>query len=89
MERLHILIFGKVIDVGFRSFVKYHADLLNVKGYVQNKGREVELVLEGNPESLKQLIAICRKGPPRSRVIKINIEKEDFKNEFNTFEIRY
>jgi len=36
MKRVHIVISGKVQGVFFRSFIKYHAVLLKLKGYVKN-----------------------------------------------------
>ena len=90
MERVHIVISGKVQGVFFRSFIKYHAVLLKLKGYVKNtldgKG---EAVFKGSEDSIKKMLKLCKKGPEGSKVININIKKEPFKNEFEDFEVKY
>lgn len=89
MERLHILIYGRVIGVGFRGFIKYHADRLNLKGYTKNINDSVYAVFEGQKEALDKVLDLCYHGPPRSHVIKVNANKEGFKNEFTSFNIVY
>lgn len=87
MKRVYVLISGGVIGVFFRKFVKDNADKLNVKGFVGNKGNEVECVFEGENKAVEELIKLCKKGPIESRVIDIKIEEEKYINEFKVFKI--
>ena len=87
MKRVHILIYGEVISVFFRKFVKDNADKLNVKGFVRNNEKEVECVFEGENKAVEELIKLCKKGPIESRVTDIKIEEKKYINEFKCFEI--
>ncbi|BDR91315.1 acylphosphatase [Vulcanisaeta souniana] len=91
MKRVHVLIKGMVQGVGFRSFVRRNARNLGVKGFVRNlpDGFTVEVVAEGDDDSIEQLIGIIRKGPPGAIVEDMEVEYEEPKNEFNDFEILY
>jgi acylphosphatase len=88
--RAHIIISGKVQGVYFRGFVRDAARRLGVNGYVRNTldGR-VEAVMEGEKEKVENLIALCRQGPPASRVDKVDVTWEEFRDEFTTFTVRY
>jgi acylphosphatase len=87
-SRAHILIEGKVQGVFFRSETQKHAQLNNLTGWVRNlyDGR-VEAVLEGEARAVDKMIAWCHKGPPYAVVKKVEVKKENFKDEFNTFSI--
>lgn len=88
--RVHIFVSGLVQGVFFRHFTKKTADRLNLKGWVRNldDGR-VEILAEGDEEGIKELIRWAKKGSPASRVENIEAEYEDYKGEFNSFEVRY
>ena len=52
---------GKVQDVSFRSFAKRSADMLGLKGYVNNMPNGgVEVVVEGNKDHIETLIETSR-----------------------------
>lgn len=88
--RARVIISGKVQGVYFRGFVRDHARTLGVNGYVRNlfDGR-VEAVMEGEREKIESLIALCRQGPPVSRVDQVEVTWEEFRGEFTTFTVRY
>tara|TARA_Y100000310_G_scaffold203025_1_gene203287 strand:- start:5771 stop:6046 length:276 start_codon:yes stop_codon:yes gene_type:complete len=89
-KRLHIIIHGTVQGVFFRDFTKQQAKSLNITGYVKNQtGNSVELVAEGEEESLNQLLQLCKQGPSSAEVTNINIKWEEYKNEFKEFNITY
>ena len=89
-QRIHIIIKGDVQGVFFRSETKKHADALNIKGWVRNNSdNSLEIIAEGEEENLKQLLNFCHKGPSSSQVIKIKIEKEEYKKEFDEFSVKY
>ena len=88
--RAHIFVDGRVQGVFFRSKTRFEANNRNVNGWVRNKrnGR-VEAVFEGEEDSVKNMIAFCRKGPPGARVIKLDVKWLPYRGEFSEFEIRY
>ena len=70
----HLKIFGRVQGVGFRAFVTHHANRLGLDGHVRNRLDEsVEVLVSGEPSQVEMLIALCREGPPASRVEKVEV----------------
>ena len=80
----HIVITGKVQGVGFRYWLYQAAKQRNIDGWVRNKiSGEVEALLVGSNVEIDNLIRLCEKGPPSSKVTKIkvqNYQKEFLKN---------
>ncbi|MFN3527495.1 MAG: acylphosphatase [Candidatus Altarchaeaceae archaeon] len=92
MKRVHIFISGKVQGVGFRWFVKRNASKRNIKGFVRNlyngeRAGQVECVFEGDEKDIEEMIELCKKGPIFSKVESVEVIEEEYKNEFNDFEI--
>ena len=83
----HIVITGKVQGVGFRYWLYKTALRNNINGWVKNKiSGEVEALLIGNDVEIDNLIKLCEKGPPSSKVTKIkvqNYQKEFLKKSFD------
>ena len=81
-----IIIKGKVLGVGFRCWLYKSAIQRNIDGWVKNKvSGEVEALLIGKDTEVNSIIKLCEKGPPSSKVIKINVnnyEKEYLKKSF-------
>jgi len=68
---------GSVQHVGFRFSVIAHveANKLPVVGYVRNlPDGSVEVIAEGELESLKELHRFCTKGPPSAQVREVDQE---------------
>lgn len=89
MKRVHIIISGKVIGVYFRRFIRINAEKLSVKGFAKNLDGRVEGVFEGEDKKVDKLLELCKKGPVGSVVEDVIVKKEDYKNEFSGFEVRY
>jgi acylphosphatase len=85
--RAHLIISGKVQNVGFRSMARWKARKLGLKGWVRNVGDDVEAVIEGDETLVRQMIRWCRKGPENADVEDIKIEFEDYTGEFENFQI--
>ncbi len=84
--QVHLYISGFVQGVGFRQFVKYHAQKLGVTGWIRNLSDErVEAVLQGDKEKLNTLVNICRKGPPIAEVHELSLLEEEVKEKFHEF----
>ena len=83
----HIVITGKVQGVGFRYWLYQAAKQRNIDGWVRNKiSGEVEALLIGDDVKINNLIRLCEKGPPSSKVTKIkvqNYQKEFLKKSFD------
>ena len=83
----HIVITGKVQGVGFRYWLYQAAKQRNIDGWVRNKiSGEVEALLIGDDVEIDNLISLCEKGPPSSKVTKIkvkNYQKEFLKKSFD------
>ena len=90
MNRIHARVYGLVQGVFFRATTREVASRLGLKGFVRNlPDGSVEVVAEGEREKLEELIKFLKRGPPAARVERVDVEWEDFKNEFKDFEIRY
>ncbi|MFH0736811.1 MAG: acylphosphatase [bacterium] len=88
--RAEITASGLVQGVGFRYFVLQHAKMLNLNGYVKNLYTgEVLTVVEGEKYKIDVLFVKIKTGPSYSRVTKVTIDWEEYKNEFKTFDVRY
>ena len=86
-KAIRLYISGTVQGLFFRGHIKQNAEKLNVKGFVRNldDGR-VEVFLEGNPEEVKKMILICKKGPRHAIIKKVEEKSERFQ-EFRTFKV--
>lgn len=89
MNAIRLTITGRVQAVCFRAFVKHHAELLGLTGWVKNRGDgSVEVCAQGNEEKLKMLEALCVKGPVAAEVEQV-IKEEIPVQPMDCFEIRY
>jgi acylphosphatase len=65
----HVVIRGRVQGVGFRAWTEYTALDHGLQGWVRNRhDGSVEALLVGSPDAVAAMIAVCRQGPPGSRV---------------------
>ena len=89
-QRVHLLVSGKVQGVFFRQALKVIAKKNNVLGWVRNlKDGHVEAVLEGDTKDINLVVEWTRIGPANSRVDNVEVNNEEFKNEFSMFEVLY
>jgi len=88
--RAHIFVSGKVQGVFFREKTRQKAEKLGVFGWVKNlKDGRLEAVFEGDKERVKELVNWARKGPIWAKVNGLELTWEDYRGEFNGFEIGY
>lgn len=84
----HIHVHGKVQGVGYRWFVAQHAELLAIKGWVQNlPDGTVQCLVEGSQQNIELLIEHCKQGPVRSAVTTVEVQWLDPQNNFTEFRI--
>lgn len=90
MVRAHILVSGLVQGVFFRFHTTKKANEFNVYGWVRNlRDGKVEIVCEGTEESVKKLVAWCKKGPEGAHVKTAHVTWEEYTGDFETFQISY
>ena len=80
---------GRVQGVFFRAWTRDEAQALGVSGWVHNcSDGSVEAQLEGNRESVEELIDLMREGPPGASVGCVNVEEADPEG-LSGFEVRH
>ena len=88
--RAHVIISGRVQGVFFRVETKHAADGFGVFGWVKNRrDGTVEALFEGLQERVDAVLEWCKEGPPIAKVHSVDVEWEDYKGEFDIFEITY
>jgi len=66
---LHVTISGRVQGVGYRAWVEHRATRAGIEGWVRNRADgSVEAVFAGPARMVGEMVALCRHGPPSSRV---------------------
>ena len=79
-----------VQGVNFRWFTQRRAAELGLTGWVRNRADgSVELIAEGNRNSLERLLDAVRTGPPESVVENVEAKWSAPSGEFHRFEIRF
>jgi acylphosphatase len=88
-ERLTARVTGRVQGVGFRWWVRRHAEGLGLVGWVMNGNdeRSVELVAEGPTSSIAELERLLNEGPSGSRVESVDARRGPVSGEFDRFGI--
>lgn len=86
--RAHIFVSGLVQGVFFRQNTRQEAEKLGIKGWARNlpDGR-VEAVFEGNKDKIEEMIKWAKTGPSSAKVENIDLNWEDFQDEFSEFNI--
>ncbi len=89
-KRVHILASGRVQGVYYRQFALKNAAELGVTGWVKNlRNGKVEAVAEGDSEAVDKFIAWCKKGPASARVDHLEVQEEEYKDEFENFRVTH
>ncbi len=81
---------GRVQAVGYRMFVRRHADELGLTGYVQNlpDGR-VKIVASGPEMTITELIEEARRGPHFAVVHDVEVKWLERYTPFSRFDIKF
>jgi acylphosphatase len=75
--RRRITVWGRVQQVGFRFFTVHHGAQLGLRGTVANRpDGGVEVVVEGSPRSVDELVTRVRTGPAMARVERIDVSED-------------
>ena len=88
--RLHAYVSGRVHGVGFRYFTLETGHTLGLTGWVRNlRDGRVEVLAEGELESVNRMLAILRRGPASSQVTDVRYEFTGATGEFAGFRVGY
>ena len=87
-KRVNIIVRGRVSGVFFRAATQREARRLGVTGWVKNRGDgSVELVAEGEEESIKEIISWSHHGPSAARGDNVDVRWRGYTGEFFEFAI--
>lgn len=88
IKRADIIIHGRVQKAGFRDFIDEIAFNLNLNGYVKNlKDLTVQVICEGEEDSIKELLEKINIKQYPIRVEKIDVKYDEPTREYTTFEV--
>jgi acylphosphatase len=72
IDAVHVRIYGQVQGVFFRKWTVQEATKRGLRGWVRNRSDgSVEAVFVGLQSVLADMVAACRKGPPRAQVERV------------------
>jgi acylphosphatase len=75
---LQVTIRGRVQGVGYRAWLEQQARQSKLEGWVRNRrDGSVEALFAGPPTVVAEMVALCRHGPPSSRVDNVISETAD------------
>lgn len=88
--RAHVFISGRVQGVSFRAYMRDHARVAQVLGWVRNlsDGR-VEAVFEGTRPAVQKLVSWCYSGPIQAEVEKVDVTWEEPTGKEGVFGIQW
>lgn len=89
MTRAHILVSGRVQAVFFRRNTRKKAIELGITGWIRNLfSGKVEIVCEGEKESIENLLEWLKEGPRFAKVNDIKVDYMEYEGEFDDFRIK-
>lgn len=85
-----IKVYGIVQGVGMRYNVFRKAKYLNIMGYVRNRADgSVEIIAEGDKSKIEDLIHYIENKVRWARIDDIIVNWEEYKRNYNSFDIKY
>ncbi|HOJ62614.1 MAG TPA: acylphosphatase [bacterium] len=89
-NRIHALVSGRVQGVGFRYFTQRVAQSMNLVGEVRNtRDGRVEIIAEGDPQTLKKFLRRIEEGPSLSHVSAVDVEWMPATGRYDSFEVTF
>ena len=87
-KRVQLFVKGRVQGVFFRAAAQREARRLGVGGWVRNRNDgSVEIVAEGEEDSIKEIISWAQHGPSAARVEGVDVRWKGYTGEFAEFRI--
>lgn len=89
MVRAYTILTGRVQGVALRYYARSMASRLGVKGWIRNMiNGDVEVVIEGNKESVVRMIEWCKEGSRMAHVENLTVSWLPYTGEFLDFNIK-
>lgn len=89
LVRVRISVRGRVQGVWFRGSTREAAERLGVVGWARNLADgSVEILAQGAPLAVEQLVEWCHRGPPGSRVTGVATQREIVQDDLRDFRVR-
>ena len=86
-KSVRLFITGSVQSLFFRQFIKDHAAVNDVTGFLRKlEDGRLEIFLEGDRESVDSMIQICKIGPKHAVIRNVEEREEKFQD-FKEFKI--
>lgn len=87
-KRVHLIVRGRVTGVFFRAATQREARRLGLTGWVKNRpDGNVEIVAEGEEDSIKDIISWANHGPSAARVEQVDVRWRGYTGEYSDFRI--
>ncbi len=87
-KRVQVIVRGRVQGVYFRAATQREARRLGLTGWVKNRADGgVELVAEGEEDSIKELTSWANHGPSAARVDSVDVRWRGYTGEYPEFSI--
>jgi acylphosphatase len=87
---MRVIVHGQVQGVAFRHYTHRRAEEVGVSGWVRNRpDGSVEALFEGPEKAVRNMVEWCRSGPPAALVERLEVSQEDYRGEFDSFNITY
>lgn len=87
-KQVHCIVKGRVQGVFFRASTQREAKRLGLSGWVKNlPDGGVEIVAEGEDDSLKDFLGWVQRGPTSARVDRVETRWRSFSGEYAEFKI--
>lgn len=88
LKQLQLVVRGRVQGVYFRASTQREARRLGLSGWVKNRpDGTVEVLVEGEETSIRELYSWAQKGPGAARVERVDARWRSFTGEFPDFRI--
>lgn len=88
MTEIHCIITGKVQRVAYRAYVQDAATELQLTGYVRNRpDGTVEVVAQGEPDTLKQFVEYLHEGSLLAQVESVAVDWGTIRTPLHEFSV--
>jgi len=90
MEAINAIVRGRVQGVGFRYSTQKKAEQLQLRGWVRNLSNgNVEVVAEGEKDSLEDFLTWLKSGPSGARVVDVEVSYQLAMGLYRNFSIEF
>ena len=88
LKCVQINVRGRVTGVYFRAATQREARRLGISGWVRNRNdASVEILAEGEEDSVKELVSWAHHGPSAARVESVDVRYRSYTGEYPDFRI--